>query len=352
MLTNEQISEIREHLEKAQNPVFFFDNDCDGLMAFILLRRFIDRGRGVAIKSFPELDESYTQKIEEFGADYVFILDKPQVSKAFLEAVENMNLPVVWIDHHNINIKINGKNIFYYNPMLNKQKSNEPTSYLAYKIVKNKADAWLALVGCIADNYMPEFAEEFGRENPNLWGADVASPFEVLFKTEFGRLIMTLNFALKDRTTNVVSMISLLFKIKSPSEILIEDDKNFRIVKRYEQVNKFYQKILEKAKKIARMSKKLVFFQYSGELSLSADLANELSYSFPGKVIIVAYIKGAIANVSIRGNVDILSLTSGAIKNIEGATGGGHEHATGAKMSADDLVKFKEFFERELERSR
>ena len=111
MLTNEQISEIREHLEKAQNPVFFFDNDCDGLMAFILLRRFIDRGRGVAIKSFPELDESYTQKIEEFGADYVFILDKPQVSKAFLEAVENMNLPVVWIDHHNINIKINGKNI-------------------------------------------------------------------------------------------------------------------------------------------------------------------------------------------------------------------------------------------------
>lgn len=30
MLTEKQISEIREHLEKAQNPLFFFDND-DGL---------------------------------------------------------------------------------------------------------------------------------------------------------------------------------------------------------------------------------------------------------------------------------------------------------------------------------
>ena len=32
MLTEKQLKEIREHLEKAQNPVFFFDNDADGLI--------------------------------------------------------------------------------------------------------------------------------------------------------------------------------------------------------------------------------------------------------------------------------------------------------------------------------
>lgn len=51
MLTNEQINEIREHLENARNPVFFFDNDPDGLCSFLLLQRFIGRGRGVAIKT-------------------------------------------------------------------------------------------------------------------------------------------------------------------------------------------------------------------------------------------------------------------------------------------------------------
>ena len=69
MLTQEQIAEIREHLEKAQNPVFFFDNDIDGLMSFVILRRYLGRGKGVAIKSFPELDGSYIHKAEEFNSD-------------------------------------------------------------------------------------------------------------------------------------------------------------------------------------------------------------------------------------------------------------------------------------------
>jgi single-stranded DNA-specific DHH superfamily exonuclease len=39
MLNDKQIDEIREHLEKAQNPLFFFDNDDDGLCSFLLLQR-------------------------------------------------------------------------------------------------------------------------------------------------------------------------------------------------------------------------------------------------------------------------------------------------------------------------
>lgn len=354
MLTKEQIAEIREHLEKAQNPVFFFDNDCDGLMSFILLRRFIGRGRGVAIKSFPELDESYTKKIDEFNADYVFVLDKPQVSREFIQSVKEKNLPIVWIDHHDVKVNFlddingNNSNLMYYNPILNESKSNEPTSYLAYKVVGNKADMWIAMVGCVSDNFMPEFAEEFSKKEPELCKKGIASPFEILYETEIGKLARIINFGLKDRTTNVVAMINLLFKIHSPYEILNEDERNSKILRRYEQVKRVYLNLLEKAKKFARSSKRIVFFQYGGELSLSGDLANELYYRFPGKVIIVAYLKGDIANISVRGNIDILSLTTTAVKNIKGATGGGHEHATGAKMSVENLSKFREFFEREL----
>ena len=36
MLKENQIQEIRDHLNKAQNPVFFFDNDVDGCFAAII----------------------------------------------------------------------------------------------------------------------------------------------------------------------------------------------------------------------------------------------------------------------------------------------------------------------------
>jgi len=143
-------------------------------------------------------------------------------------------------------------------------------------------------------------------------------------------------------------MINFLFKAASPYDILKEDDRNFKILKRYQQVNIVYQKLLDKARRISRISRKVVFFQYGGELSLSADLSNELSYRFPGKVIIVAYIKGNIANVSIRGNMDVRKITLEAISQIPGATGGGHKYATGAKFSVSDLQKLKEIFEKSV----
>ena len=83
MLTKKQIDEIRQHLDKAQNPVFFFDNDPDGLCSFLLLQRYIERGKGVPIKSFPELTEDYFRKVNELNADYIFILDTPVVSQDF-----------------------------------------------------------------------------------------------------------------------------------------------------------------------------------------------------------------------------------------------------------------------------
>ena len=102
MLTEKQIDEIREHLEKAQNPLFYYDNDADGLCSFVLLRRFSGRGKGVAVRSFPELNASYAKKAQELNADYVFVLDKPVLSREFVEEIAKLQLPLVWIDHHDV----------------------------------------------------------------------------------------------------------------------------------------------------------------------------------------------------------------------------------------------------------
>ncbi|MAG07503.1 hypothetical protein CMI46_01685 [Candidatus Pacearchaeota archaeon] len=343
MLSEKQISEIREHLEKAQNPVMFFDNDCDGLMSFVMLRKFIGRGKGVAVKS--SFEEIYAKRVDELNADYVFILDKPEVSLEFVERVTEKGIPIVWIDHHDVPYNIKNDLVFYYNPIYNKNKSNEPVSYLVYQIVKRNDFQWLSMIGCIADNFVPGFKDEFAREFPELWKRNFDGAFDVLYSTEIGTIIKMLDFALKDRTSNVVAMLNFLVKINSPFEILKEDSRNLMIHKRYQEVNSVYSRLFEKARWIARKADKVIFFEYGGDLSLSSNLSNELSYRFPGKVVIVAYVKGANANVSVRGPINVRKIGLEAFKKIESASGGGHERAIGARMNVEDLPRFRDFYE-------
>lgn len=343
MLTTKQISEIREHLEKAQNPLFFFDNDTDGLASFLLLQRFIQRGKGVAIKSFPDLDPSYFRKVNELNPDYIFILDKPVVSERFFELAEKNNLPVVWIDHHDVK-KPNIEN--YFNPYLN-DKTNEPTSYLCQNIANQKQDAWISLIGCIGDCYMPDFFEQVKEQYPDLFHGKTETPFDVLYKTKFGEIIRMLNFALKDRTTNVIKMMKYMMNVQSPFDLFEENSKTESFNKRFKQIDEKYQRLIEKAKTFAS-DKKLLYFQYSGELSISGDISNELSYLYPDKIIVVAFIKGTQANISLRGKIDMKELTQNATKDIEGASGGGHLYATGAKLATEFLPQFKKNIEKAL----
>jgi len=155
MLTKKQVSEIREHLEKAQRPIFFFDNDPDGLCSFLLLQRYLGRGKGVSIKSFPELIQDDFRKVHELNADYIFILDKPLVSNGFFDQAEKFNIPVVWIDHHFIDKSGIPGFVNYYNPVFNKKRTEEPVTALCYQITGKKEDIWLAVVGCISDHFVP-----------------------------------------------------------------------------------------------------------------------------------------------------------------------------------------------------
>lgn len=346
MLSEKEISEIREHLEKSSNPLFFFDNDVDGLASFLILARKYGKGKGVAIKSGPDLSETYVRKIEELNPDYIFVLDKPLINKKFVDEVKRMNLPLIWIDHHDIENPVLGEigipeGIFYYNPKRNNKKSDKPTTFLAWKIAENKKDLWLALCGCVSDNYLPDFIDEVEKEYPEMISGK-KSAFQVLYDSEIGKVTRIMAFGLKDRTSNVVRMLKILLKVSSPREILDDLSKN-QILSRFNQIDKKYQKLLEKAKDYVK--EKMIYFQYGGDLSLSSDIANELSYKYPGKYVIVAYISGVKANISLRGK-NVKDITSKAILGLENATGGGHQDATGCKVNVEDLETFKERVEK------
>jgi len=346
MLTSKQIKEIREHLVKAQNPIFFFDNDPDGLCSFLLLQKYLGRGKGIAVKSFPDLSEAYFRKIQELNSDYVFILDKPVVSESFWKEAEKYNLPIVWIDHHEAGQGKIPDFVHYYNPLLNKDKENEPVSHLCYQIANKKEDLWIAVVGCVADNFIPEYYSDFKKEFPEL-AIESENAFDIVYKSEIGRISQIFSFALKDRTTNVVNMLRFLIRAKGPHDVLTEDNRNYTMHKRFNEINTRLKRLFEKAKDVGYACGKLLFFQYGGDLSISSDLSNMLRYFFKDKYVVVAYLTGSKANISARGE-GIKNILLKAIENLEDSTGGGHENAAGARIKVEDVERFKDKLERLL----
>jgi single-stranded DNA-specific DHH superfamily exonuclease len=331
------IEEIREIIKKSSNPIFYFDNDVDGLCSFLLLRRYCEKGKGVVIKSFPELDASYARKVRELNCDYIFVLDKPKISKGFIEQIKpNM---LIWIDHHPNNIGVEKDNFIFFNPTIS-IKINRPTTYWVYKIIEGKENFdWIAAIGCLGDWYIPSFIKKVYKKYPDLFEiSEFKDAGKIIYETSFGKIINILNFGLKDTTTNIMRMLKFLIHVNSPYEILEENEKNRSMHRRFKQIYKKFSRLLEKAGKLSNHD--IIFFQYGGNLSISAEIANALLYKYPKKLIVVAYLKGGMAKISIRSSYKIYDVVAKAMEGID-ANFGGHESALGANMRIEDLQRFK-----------
>lgn len=345
MLTKKEISEIREHLLRAQSPLFYFDNDQDGLCSYLLLRRFYNKGNGVPVKTSP-LSMDYFRRIEEFYPDYIFILDQPTVSKEFFDAIKEKNIPVVWIDHHENDKSLIPEEIHYYNPIYSSKKSNEPVTKLCYEVTKKKEDLWLLIAGCLSDKFFPKEYKEFSKFYPDLV-IDSKDPFKIFYDSEIGKVSRIIGMGLKDRTSLVMKMIRFLIQARTPYEVLEEKSETMSLHKRFNEINSKLLSLVKKAKEMKGNSK-LLFFKYSGEISMSSDLSNKLSYELPDKFVIVAFLKGARVNISIRGE-NAKGIVEKAIKEFPLAKFGGHRDAVGAQMDEDELDKFKENLEKILD---
>ena len=97
MLTLKQIEELRTHLKTAENPLFFYDDDPDGICSYLLLKKYVEKGKGVILKASPRLDINLKRKLEEHYPDKIFVLDIPIITQEFIDIAKS---PIYWIDHH------------------------------------------------------------------------------------------------------------------------------------------------------------------------------------------------------------------------------------------------------------
>jgi len=340
-LTKEEIEEIRAYLDKSERPIYFFDDDPDGLCSFLLFYRANGRGKGVIVKSSPEVKEEYAAKVNEYDSDMVFVLDKPLLSPDF---VENCNKPIVWLDHH---APAGIPGIKYYNPRLNDIRDGRPTSFWCYKIIEE--DLWMAMVGMIGDWFIDErLAEKFSTEYPDLLPKKLSDPAEILFNTKLGELSRIFSFALKGRTSEVMKCIKILTRIKSPYEILNQESPagNF-IYKRYLSVKDEYDSLINDILKKHSKDNPIVYLYPSKKMSFTGELSNELLYRFPDRINIIGREKNGYVKCSLRSSRG--NLPEQIKKALVGLDcyGGGHENACGLCVKDKEFDTFLERLKKE-----
>ena len=339
-LSEKQVAELREHLDNCKNPLFFFDDDQDGLSAFLLLYRYKREGHGIVVKTSSKIGIVFSNKVKEYNPDKVFILDIAEVAQEFIDEIK---VPVVWVDHHG---PFQRENVKYFNPRVTEPDDNFPTSFLCYQAVEQ--DLWIASLGCVADWFVPPFIKEFREKYPELLDKDYTHPGDIIFNTKLGKLIRIFSFILKGKHNDTMKSIKILTRIKEPGEILEQKTEQGKFIyRRYEQINEKYEPLLKEVLEAAENTKgKIIIYKYNEDrTSFTSDLSNEAVYNFPNKVIIIAREKGDEMKCSLRAaNILIPEKLQKALAGLEGY-GGGHEHACGLNIKTRDFEEFVRRFE-------
>ncbi len=332
MISEKEIESIRNNLEESGNPLFLFDNDPDGFCSALILLKNLGRGKAIPIKSFPDFDGAIIERIESFLPDSIFILDKPFNNLEFLNLMQEKGVRVFVIDHHEnkTDEELKSKATFFTS-----YPASEPTSYICQKIYNRKETEWISLIGCIYDIYKPDFIYEFEKLYPEMIdsGVDIS---RIRYTSDLGKITRILSLALKSSNMTIQNYIELFLRVNGPCDILIENEKNAYLHNRYN----FLSKIIDKNIKKATIYPKVVFLEYSGEYSLSSDIANYLFFLHPEKFIVVCYKKYESINISLRGE-EAKSITEEIVSTLEGASGGGHEVACGLRIPYEAFGKFK-----------
>ncbi|MCF7799228.1 DHH family phosphoesterase [Candidatus Woesearchaeota archaeon] len=342
MSIKEQLQQAKEQLLASERPFFLFDDDPDGLCAFLLLYRMVRAGKGMPLKGV-RLDQQFAARVNEYQPDLVVILDKPKVEQEFIDAI-NVNL--IWIDHHEPQRLTKG---LYINPRKESPNNNLPTSLLAYRIAEE--DAWIAVVGIVADWQLPPkdiWEKALNEDYPDLLPKEILDAPTALHNSPAGRLARIFSFNLKGRVKDVLTSMKILTRIKKPQELLEKQHSQARLVmKRYEQLNEQYEEI----KKEVRVDEHnpIILFTYTDERnSFTADLSNELLSTHPEKLIIIGRQSNGSYKCSLRSSELLVEQLLGKVLAKTGGTGGGHEHACGAVIPTEVFDEFVKLMREEV----
>ena len=341
MIPTTIFSRLRTKIKKAQRPLLLFDDDCDGVCAYLILKTINSNAIPIIVDGNAIVDQRHIPYVALHNPDLIVILDVADIHQEFLKEVQ---VPIIWLDHHSLHKpkkKVTLCSPLKYDP---EDRFSYSTATMSYAIAQEKW--WLAITGTIADWILPKEIKKIQKAFPGLLEKTASAP-QALFESQFGKLVFIIDFNLKKSGMHQMQIIQRVEEVKHPQEILQQTTDTGRYL--YERVQEYfeeYEALVESARKEYKAQDPLVVFSIDkSTISFTREVANRLIYDFPEKVIVITRKRADDLRISVRSNettdIDLPKMLEEIFKEISG-NGGGHKNACGCTIKVRDRERFLE----------
>ncbi|HLP79485.1 MAG TPA: DHHA1 domain-containing protein [Acidobacteriota bacterium] len=362
LISNTRIPLLNSYLNsvpKHEPLAVIYDDDPDGICAAAIFYQTLKKLGLQNIFIFPKAEETkvftqeFLQRLYDEKVKTIFCLDFDPISWNMFQAPSLEVLPfgLVIIDHHKDMTKVYDKSVSMYNRLFihpsNVSNCDNPSQYctskLTYDICKNVARIdeleWKILPGMIGDmniiawsQYIQSQALKHGISiDTSRKDAFFESPFGqfgaiVAFEAAKGAVDLHKAFELLCDATNIQDLLQ-----KSPDSAVVKQEYD-KLVNHYQDMGTYDQ------------ASNLFVIELKGDFMLAGYLSSIVSYIHDRYQFLLYQDAGdGYYHISVRGQhpkKHLGDLMRQISTGFEGANGGGHAPAAGARCKIADIDRF------------
>lgn len=342
-MTMKKAVDFLKNISEKDDVVVVFNNDGDGICSCVLLNKFLaktGRKKPYIINQPMPMDKNIIQRIQTTVPHKIIFLDiAADQQQGILKKLGGI-CDILIVDHHQVFKDMTGKNIVHYNPRMEKHDVYQSTSYCVYKICSKLEDMsealWIAGIGMVSD-YNLNDSKDLVREIKEKYNLD-----EPLYGTKLGRIADMIS---STRATNALSCEQMVDVFETASfESFEETEHADKMIEAAEIINNEMLALLHDSEEHAEKIGKIVFYNIKSKFNLGSALSTKISEGYQKNLVIIWERTGNRIKVSSRNqakNINAGRVLQKAASSV-GGSGGGHEAAAGATISAENWDKFKE----------
>lgn len=331
------------NIKEKDEIVIIFNNDGDGICSCAILNKLLEKTgkkKPYIISQPMPMDKNIIQRVQTGVPDKIIFLDIAADQQQNILKKLGGICDILIIDHHQVFKNMTKGNVVHYNPRIEQHDMYKSTSYCVYKICSKIVDMtellWVAGVGMVSDYNLNDskdvvklVKEKYALEEP-------------LYETKLGKIADMIS---STRATNALSCEQMVAIFEGASFDEFESTKNAeKMEESYKTIKHEMASLISDADENIEKSGNLIFYNIKSKFNLASALSTKISEKFKKNLVVIYEKKGNRMKISARNqakNINAGRVMQNAAKTV-GGSGGGHEAAAGATISADVWDKFKE----------
>ncbi len=336
-------ADFLERIKSTDGVVIIYNNDGDGICSCVMVSEYLKRTgkkKPYIISQPMPMDKNIVQRVKTGIPDKIILLDlAADQQQGVLKSLVGLS-EVLVVDHHQVFKNMNSKRIVHYNPRIDDPRLYQSTSYCIYKILSKVMDVsdllWVAAVGMVAD-YNLNDSKDLVKEVEKRYGFD-----KPLYETRIGRLA---DMIAATSATKKLSFDQMVDVFQNATFEKFEKTHNAdNMIESGEVIKKEMDDLVEDAEANMERHGKVMFYNIKSKYNLSSPLSTRVSENYRDNLVVIYQKVGSRVKASSRNqskNINAGKVIGKAAKEV-GGSGGGHDAAAGATISADQWEKFKE----------